>query len=145
MYVRQLVFVAMALSCFETSRALAADVVTLRCDFPTQGKIPAHFSEIIADQKGISVTDYITDKETGKLQYVKGYTSNSKEETKESYCRINSVEIAWGSTYKIAGTMAIFDSSIDLRTSVEKDDSKMIGGKDGMSEQPTQTGHCVPH
>ena len=64
---------AIAVVFLSGSRAIAADVVTIRCDYP------GYFQEIIADQRGISVTQYRTNKDTGQLKYVKNYTENKKE------------------------------------------------------------------
>ena len=136
--------VAAAAVYLQCSPALAGDVVTLRCDFPEQGKVHAHYSDVVADAKGISITDYSTNKDTGKLEYVKIYDENEKKENREAYYRINRAEIAWGSTSNIFGLIMILSSSIDLRSGIEKDDVKMIS-KGKIDESPTQTGHCKPN
>ena len=87
---RKLLCLAVALIVLEGSQAFAADVITLRCDFP-QAK--AHYNNVVADQRGISITSYTRDDETGKLQYVRNYTENKKDDSSETYYRINSAEI----------------------------------------------------
>jgi hypothetical protein len=130
---RRLLYVATALAFFDGSRALAADVVTLRCDFPN------FYQNIVADQKGISITQYQPGKD-GKLEYVKSYTENKKDGGSESYYRINSVEIAWGTTYTLLGMK--FDSSIDLRAGVVKSDLMVLKT---LEQRPTETGACKPN
>ena len=130
---RRLLYVAAALAVFDGSQALAADVVTLRCDYPN------FYQNIIADDKGISVTQYQPGKD-GKLEYVKNYTENKKGDGIDSYYRINSVEIAWETTYSLMGMK--FDSSIDLRAGVVKNDSMTLKS---LQQGPTETGKCKPN
>jgi hypothetical protein len=125
--------VATAVILFGGSQAFAADVVTLRCDYPN------FYQNIIADAKGISITQYQPGKD-GKLEYVKTYTENKKDEGSESYYRMNSVEIAWGTTYALLGMK--MDASIDLRTGVMKSDLMMLKTA---QQRPTETGACKPN
>jgi hypothetical protein len=130
---RRFLYIATALAVLDVSQALAANVVTLHCDYP-------HFyQEIIADDKGISITQYQETKE-GKLQYVKNYTENKKDDGSESYYRINSVEIAWGTNFKLLGMKS--DSSIDLRTGVMKSDLMVLKN---FEQRPTEIGTCKPN
>jgi hypothetical protein len=136
MFAHQFLRVATALVILESSQALAGDVITLQCDFP------GYYDKIIADQKGISITEYKQNKETGKLEYVKVYYENKKDETSEQYYRINSAEIAWGSTYNLLGTVVKLDSTIDLRAGTVREDT-MIMGKE-IKQRPTEAGTCKP-
>ncbi len=132
--------VGVALVCLQSSLAFAGEVVTLRCDFPEQDGIAAFYNEVIADQRGISITSYTANKKTGQLEYVKIYTENKKDDASESSYRINSVEIAWEITLKLAGMR--FTYSIDLRSGIEKDDEQSFGKN--ASTRPTSIGHCKP-
>lgn len=116
----------------------ASDVVTLTCDFPEQHGLHAHYDKMVADQRGISVTSYSKNGE-GKLEYVKNYTENKKDDSSESYYRINSVEIAWGTTYYLMKMK--FDSSIDLRSGLARDDSMSLAKGES---RPTEVGNCRP-
>jgi hypothetical protein len=71
---------------------------------------------------------------------VKTYTENKKDEGSESYYRMNSVEIAWGTTYALLGMK--MDASIDLRTGVMKSDLMMLKTA---QQRPTETGACKPN
>jgi hypothetical protein len=71
---------------------------------------------------------------------VKSYTENKKDGGSESYYRINSVEIAWGTTYTLLGLK--FDSSIDLRAGVVKSDLMVLKT---LEQRPTETGACKPN
>ena len=120
--------------------AHADTVVKLRCDFKEQGGVHAHWSTVIADQAGISITDYSANPD-GTTGYVKAYTTNKKEEARSEYYRINSAEIAWGSQSTLGGVVLKLDSSIDLGSGVEKDDVVMFM-KGDMKQRPTNTGYC---
>ena len=61
-----------------TEAASANDVVTLRCDFPEQDGVHAHWDDIIADQNGISITSYCQNSD-GTTGYVNVYTTNKKK------------------------------------------------------------------
>jgi hypothetical protein len=137
MVARQFPCVATALAILGSSQAFAADVVTLRCDFA------GFYTNIVADQRGISITQYQENKETKKLEYIKAYYENKKEATSEYYYRINSVEIAWGSKYNLLGTIVQLDSTLNLRTGIERDDMMFIGKE--VKQRPTQVGHCKPN
>ena len=110
--------VSASFACLLSSIALAGDVVTLRCDFPEEAKSTARYSNIIADDKGISLAHYSTNKDTGNLEYQKYYVSNEKEASRESRYRINKAEIAVRIIFTFIDTILILDSSIDLRSMI---------------------------
>ena len=137
MLARQFLYAATMLVILHTSQALAADVVTLRCDYPR------YYEKIVADRKGISVTLYAKKIDTGKLVHSNSYTRNKKDDETESYYRINRTEITFGTKFNSPGVAIQSDSTIDLRSGIKTDHLKFIGGES--TQRPDKVGKCKPN
>ena len=106
MRIHQLFIACAFVPVVNVSAASASDVVRLRCEFAAvPNGLQAHFSDVIVDQRGISITDFTKNEKTGQIEYVKNYTEIKKDDTSESYYRMNSAEVAWGSQHNLFGTI----------------------------------------